>query len=125
PFNASIADHKMGPLGWEVLQDMEVVLEVPAHAQHTMCGGRMLLLHRAILSYEVFLAQWTNLSSACNHPQLAPFISSGLELANYYHDCLQCSNAYLFAMFVDPCIQLSWVEEHWEVNAIVTTNRHS
>ncbi|KAF9219985.1 hypothetical protein BS17DRAFT_661921, partial [Gyrodon lividus] len=28
PCNTNIADHKMLPLGWEVLQDMEVVLEV-------------------------------------------------------------------------------------------------
>ncbi|KAF8833832.1 hypothetical protein BDN67DRAFT_858484, partial [Paxillus ammoniavirescens] len=71
PHNTDIGDHKMLPLGWEVLQDMEVVLEVPSHAQRSMCGESIPLLSRAFPSYEMFLAQWTSLSSACDHPQLA------------------------------------------------------
>ncbi|KIK80918.1 hypothetical protein PAXRUDRAFT_46109, partial [Paxillus rubicundulus Ve08.2h10] len=97
----------------EVLQDMEVVLEVPSHAQQSMCGESIPLLGGALPLYETFLAQWTGLSLACDHPQLVSFISPGLESANYYHDHLRCSKAYLFAIFVDPCIQLSWVEQHW------------
>ncbi|KAF9228988.1 hypothetical protein BS17DRAFT_650665, partial [Gyrodon lividus] len=53
-----------------VLQDMEVVLEVPSHAQQSMCRESVPLLGGAFPSYEMFLAQWTSLSLACNHPQL-------------------------------------------------------
>ncbi|KAF9224607.1 hypothetical protein BS17DRAFT_766592 [Gyrodon lividus] len=35
PHNTEIADHKMLPLGWEVLRDMEVVLEIQATTKLT------------------------------------------------------------------------------------------
>ncbi|KIK98011.1 hypothetical protein PAXRUDRAFT_135057, partial [Paxillus rubicundulus Ve08.2h10] len=88
PCNADIADHKMLPLGWEV----------PFHAQWTMCRESIPLIGGAFPSYETFLTQWTSLSLACDHPQLVSFISSGLELANHYHDHLGHIKAYLFAM---------------------------
>ncbi|KAI9567261.1 hypothetical protein HD554DRAFT_2024198 [Boletus coccyginus] len=92
--NIDIADYNLGSLQWDVLQDMEVVLE----AQQTMCGEIMQLLGGTFPSYETFLAQWTSLSSSCTHPQLAPFISEGLECTNKYHTCLGHSKAYLFTM---------------------------
>ncbi|KIK79311.1 hypothetical protein PAXRUDRAFT_40804, partial [Paxillus rubicundulus Ve08.2h10] len=58
PCNINISDSKLAPLDWEVLQDMEVVLEVPSWAQQSMCGQSLLLLGGAIPSYETFLAQW-------------------------------------------------------------------
>ncbi|KIK77453.1 hypothetical protein PAXRUDRAFT_42232, partial [Paxillus rubicundulus Ve08.2h10] len=58
PHNTNIADHTMLPLAWEVSQDMEVVLEVPSHAQWCMCGESVPLLGGALLSYETFFAQW-------------------------------------------------------------------
>ncbi|KAF9222874.1 hypothetical protein BS17DRAFT_652152, partial [Gyrodon lividus] len=54
PHNTDISDHKMLPLGWEVLQDMEVVLEIPSHAQQSMCGESVPLLGGAFPSHEMF-----------------------------------------------------------------------
>ncbi|KAF9220321.1 hypothetical protein BS17DRAFT_686284, partial [Gyrodon lividus] len=103
-----------------MINRLRALRQVPSNAQQSMCGESVLLLGGALPSYETFLAQWTSLSLACNHPQLTSLISPGLESANHYHDRLGHSKAYLFAMFVDPCIQLSWVEQHWELEAIVT-----
>ncbi|KIK78477.1 hypothetical protein PAXRUDRAFT_163928, partial [Paxillus rubicundulus Ve08.2h10] len=119
PHNINISDSKLAPLDWEVLQDMEVILEVPSWAQQSMCGQSLPLLGGAIPSYETFLAQWTSLSMSRTNPQLVPFVSHGLEWANHYYNCIGRSKAYLFAMFVDPCIRISWVEWHWKTDAIV------
>ncbi|KAF9231413.1 hypothetical protein BU15DRAFT_7811, partial [Melanogaster broomeanus] len=61
PCNINISDSKLAALDWEVLQDMEVVLEVPSQAQKSMCSQSLPLLSGTVPSYETFLAQWTSL----------------------------------------------------------------
>ena len=63
-----------------------------------MCRENIPLLGGAVPSYETFLAQWKRLCVMDNHPQLAPFISPGLEWSDHYYDQLTLSKAYLFSM---------------------------
>lgn len=72
--------------------------KVPAHAQRSMCGENMPLLGGAIPSYEAFLAKWSHMSSSTTHPQLAPFIFHGLQLAKQYYERIKRSHAFLFSM---------------------------
>ncbi|KAH0833879.1 hypothetical protein J3R83DRAFT_11054 [Lanmaoa asiatica] len=83
---------------WEVLQDLEVILEVPLLAQKTMCGEETPLLGGAVPAFEVFIAQWKRLSDLVDAPHLRVFMSEGLERAEHYYNCLGRSKAYLFAM---------------------------
>ncbi|KAI9570067.1 hypothetical protein HD554DRAFT_2019311, partial [Boletus coccyginus] len=96
--NAEIVNDRLKHLNWEVLQDMKVILGVPCHAQHSMCGENIPLLDGAVPFYETFLAQWKRLCVMNDHPQLAPFVSSSLEWGNCYYDRLTLSKAYLFSM---------------------------
>ncbi|KIJ59147.1 hypothetical protein HYDPIDRAFT_66579, partial [Hydnomerulius pinastri MD-312] len=70
PRNSDLAKHKMSALEWEVLQDLEVVLEVPSLAQHTMSGEHSPLAGGTLPTYETFVVQWQTLASSPNHPQL-------------------------------------------------------
>ncbi|KAH0839385.1 hypothetical protein J3R83DRAFT_97 [Lanmaoa asiatica] len=90
---------------WEVLQDLEVILEVPLLAQKTMCGEETPLLGGAVPAFEVFIAQWKRLSDLVDAPHLQVFMSEGLERAEHYYNRLGRSKAYLFAMLlnlIDP-----------------------
>ncbi|KAF8546954.1 hypothetical protein OG21DRAFT_1397585, partial [Imleria badia] len=94
--------------------------QVPCIAQKIMYGEKTPLLGSAVPAYELFMKQWRWLSDSPDSPQLQLFISTGLEWADYYYNRLGRSKAYLFAMFVDPCICTSWVQRYWETEMIMT-----
>ncbi|KAI6098648.1 hypothetical protein EDD16DRAFT_1498280, partial [Pisolithus croceorrhizus] len=58
PQNADVAQHKLEPLDWEVLQDLEFILEAPSLAQHAMSGEQSPLLGGALPTFETFMTQW-------------------------------------------------------------------
>ncbi|KIM58677.1 hypothetical protein SCLCIDRAFT_81236, partial [Scleroderma citrinum Foug A] len=70
PRNTDVAHHKMALLDWEVLQDLEFILEAPSIAQQTMSGEHCPLLGGTLPAYETFMAQWQAMATSPNHPQL-------------------------------------------------------
>ncbi|KIJ18794.1 hypothetical protein PAXINDRAFT_70562 [Paxillus involutus ATCC 200175] len=111
PIALDIVDKKLDEMDWQVIQDMEVVLEVPHAAQQCMSGESLPLLSHAVPSFETFVAQWEHLS--LNFPRCTPFIKAGLDYARTYYCRMGKTNAYAIAMLVDPCIRLTWIETHW------------
>ncbi|KIK24334.1 hypothetical protein PISMIDRAFT_44028, partial [Pisolithus microcarpus 441] len=99
-------------MDWQVLQDMEVVLEIPHSAQQCMSGESFPLLSRVVPSFETFMAQWEQLS--LNEPRFAPYIEIGLRHARSYYRRMGETNAYAIAMFMDPTIRFTWIELNWE-----------
>ncbi|KIM54018.1 hypothetical protein SCLCIDRAFT_31420 [Scleroderma citrinum Foug A] len=94
PTNKDITDRQLGEMDWQVIKDMEIVLEVPHSAQQLMS-------HKMLPHLSMHL------------PRCAPYIKVGLKYANKYYSRMDKTNAYAIAMFVDPTLCLTWIEEHW------------
>ncbi|KIK19934.1 hypothetical protein PISMIDRAFT_64111, partial [Pisolithus microcarpus 441] len=58
PQNTNLVPEKLEQMHWEVLQDLEFSLQVPATAHHTMTSECIPLLSGALPAYETFLKQW-------------------------------------------------------------------
>ncbi|KIK13434.1 hypothetical protein PISMIDRAFT_44079, partial [Pisolithus microcarpus 441] len=114
PPHRDIADKQLDDMDWQVLQDMEVVLEIPHSAQQCMLGESFPLLSRAVPLFKTFMAQWEQLS--LNEPHFAPYIEIGLHHARSYYQRMGETNAYVIAMhkFVDPTIRFTWIKLNWE-----------
>ncbi|KIM68662.1 hypothetical protein SCLCIDRAFT_20020 [Scleroderma citrinum Foug A] len=96
PTNKDITDRRLGEMDWQVIEDMEIVLEVPHSAQQLMSHEMLLVLSQAVPTIETIIVQWQHLS--VHLPRCAPYIKT---------------NAYVIVMFVDPTLRLTWIEEHW------------
>ncbi|KIK22292.1 hypothetical protein PISMIDRAFT_102707, partial [Pisolithus microcarpus 441] len=109
-----IANKQLDDMDWQVLQDMEVVLEIPRSAQQCMLGESFPLLSHVVPSFETFMAQWEQLS--LNKPRFAPYIKIGLHHARSYYQHMGETNAYAIVMhkFVDLTIHFTWIELNWE-----------
>ncbi|KIM55528.1 hypothetical protein SCLCIDRAFT_30313 [Scleroderma citrinum Foug A] len=96
PTNKDNADGWLQEIDWQVIEDMEIVLEVPNSAQQLMSHKTLPVLSCAVPTIETLIIQWEHLST--HLPQCAPYIKT---------------NAYVIMMFVDPTLHLTWMEEHW------------
>ncbi|KAI6123898.1 hypothetical protein EV401DRAFT_2069113 [Pisolithus croceorrhizus] len=85
-----LLDYKMDDMDWQVLQDVEVVLEIPHAAQQSMSGESTPKLGGAIPAFEMFIEEWKRLKMGKR-------------------------KAYIVAMFVDPTIHFTWIKEHWSL----------
>ncbi|KAI6103767.1 hypothetical protein EV401DRAFT_2079448 [Pisolithus croceorrhizus] len=92
-----LLDHKMDDMDWQVLQDVEVVLEIPHAAQQSMSGESTPKLSGAIPAFETFIEEWKGLSDAV--PCCAAYMGK--------------TKPYVVAMFVNPTIHFTWIREHW------------
>ncbi|KIM60351.1 hypothetical protein SCLCIDRAFT_52033, partial [Scleroderma citrinum Foug A] len=99
----------------QLLQDLEVVLEIPHEAQKSMSSESCPTLGGAIPAFEKFMMEWEAL--ATNVPHIVPFVSVGLGWAREYYQWMGQTCAYVIAMFVDPTIRLGWISDHWEQSA--------
>ncbi|KAI6046736.1 hypothetical protein EDC04DRAFT_2541758, partial [Pisolithus marmoratus] len=93
-----MAHYRIEPLDWEVLQDLEFILEAPSLPQHTMSGEQSPLLSSVLPAFETFITQWQTMAASPAHPQLCPFIQEGLSWANHYHEHMHANKTYLLAM---------------------------
>ncbi|KAI6119167.1 hypothetical protein EDD16DRAFT_1706851 [Pisolithus croceorrhizus] len=87
----------MDDMDWQVLQDVEVVLEIPHAAQQSMSGESTPKLSGAIPAFETFIEEWKGLSDAV--PCCAAYMGK--------------TKPYVVAMFVNPTIHFTWIREHW------------
>ncbi|KIK28681.1 hypothetical protein PISMIDRAFT_51629, partial [Pisolithus microcarpus 441] len=67
PANRELQDYKMNDMDWQVLQDVEVVLEIPHAAQQSMSGESTPKLGGAVPAFETFMEEWKRLSNAVPH----------------------------------------------------------
>ncbi|KAG1728223.1 hypothetical protein EDB19DRAFT_1582133, partial [Suillus lakei] len=58
PAQHTIVHHKLSPMNWQVLQDLEVILEAPRHAQQCMSGKTSPLLGNTIPAFEGLIQRW-------------------------------------------------------------------
>lgn len=104
----------MNDLDWQVIEDLEVVLEVtlpfrrltlhadtllfqiPHAAQQCMSGESTPLLSGAVPAFETFMAHWEELSAAV--PRCSSFIRVGLDYAKTYYKRMGKTRAYAIAM---------------------------
>ncbi|KAG1902851.1 uncharacterized protein F5891DRAFT_978325 [Suillus fuscotomentosus] len=94
---------------WWVLEDFELVLEIPHTVQQSMSSESRPVLGHTIPAFEVL---WHNGSSFTA-------IYLGLCWAREYYDRMGHSCAYSVAMFVDPCIALTWIEKYWDPDLVM------
>ncbi|KAI6041476.1 hypothetical protein EDC04DRAFT_1256242 [Pisolithus marmoratus] len=91
-----IADKQLDDMDWQILPDMEVVLEIPHSAQQCMLGKSFPLLSCAVPLFETFMTQWEPLTM--NKPCFAPYIEISLWHARSYYQHMEESNAYVIVM---------------------------
>ncbi|KIM64060.1 hypothetical protein SCLCIDRAFT_50902, partial [Scleroderma citrinum Foug A] len=108
---AHIGLWKLSEADWIILEDLEMVLEVPHCAQQTMSGERTPLLGNVVPTFEMFIAQWQALGKQL--PWCAPYIDAGLNCARKYYERMGKTRAYTIAMLVNPSIHLTWIMHHW------------
>ncbi|KIK13051.1 hypothetical protein PISMIDRAFT_18265 [Pisolithus microcarpus 441] len=111
PANRELQDYKMNDMDWQVLQDVEVVLEILHAAQQSMSGESTPKLGGTVPAFETFMEEWKRLSNAV--PHCAAYIKPGLVVADTYYKKMGKMKVYVVAMFVDPTIRMTWVNEHW------------
>ncbi|KAF8431533.1 hypothetical protein L210DRAFT_875089, partial [Boletus edulis BED1] len=46
-------------------------------------------------------------------PHCALFVKVGLDWAWKYYECMGQTRAYVIAMFINPTIRLSWIDQQW------------
>ncbi|KAG1736229.1 hypothetical protein EDB19DRAFT_1830040 [Suillus lakei] len=87
----AISHLKLEPVEWQILQDLEVVLEAPHAVQQSMSSKSTPVLSCAIPAFESLT--WTD----------------------KYHEWMSHMGAYGVAMFVDPAIHMSWMNDNWDM----------
>ncbi|KIM68546.1 hypothetical protein SCLCIDRAFT_105957, partial [Scleroderma citrinum Foug A] len=91
-----IVSWKLGTTEWQVLENIEMVLEIPHGAQQKMSGESTPLLGNAVPNFEAVMVQWEALSKLA--PQCASFICPGLECAKDYYTHMGKTCAYVVTM---------------------------
>ncbi|KAG1791709.1 ribonuclease H-like domain-containing protein [Suillus plorans] len=104
---------KLEPVEWQILQDLEVVLEAPHAIQQSMSSESTPVLSCTIPAFERLVKKWKDLAQRFAH--LAPFVAIGLTWTDKYHDRMNHTGAYGVAMFVDPAIRMSWMNDNWDM----------
>ncbi|KAF8137053.1 ribonuclease H-like domain-containing protein [Boletus edulis] len=110
-----LAKRKLTPMQWEVLIDLEIILEIPHAAQQYMSSESMPILGGAIPAFKLLMIQWDAL--CIKAPHCAPFVKVGLDWAQKYYERMGQTRAYVIAMFIDPTIRLSWIDQQWGTDA--------
>ncbi|KIK20175.1 hypothetical protein PISMIDRAFT_73321, partial [Pisolithus microcarpus 441] len=116
-------------LEWEVLQDLEVVLEIPHEVQQCMSSESRPVLSKAVPAFETVILRWQALVK--HTPHCGAIINARLDRAEQYYQQMGHMTAYCIAMctcilffilmmslrssftVVDPTIRLTWVDRHW------------
>ncbi|EDQ99474.1 uncharacterized protein LACBIDRAFT_334966 [Laccaria bicolor S238N-H82] len=96
PVHRELAKLRLTDMEWTVLQDFEIILGVPHQVQKIML-------------------------KECTPIYQAQFLCSkyiGIDWATTYYKKMDDSPAYVIVMFLNPSIQLSWIQRHWEPNYV-------
>ncbi|KAH7903783.1 ribonuclease H-like domain-containing protein [Hygrophoropsis aurantiaca] len=140
PRHSEIANVQMTAMEWEVLQDLEVVLEMPHIEQQKMSGEKTPRLGQAVPSFENLRLNWENLAVIA--PHCAPYIAIGMYRVNENYQRMGRTRAYSITMckhrrqvcvlvlfnispstVVDPCIRLTWIDQNWGLHAATQVRR--
>ncbi|KAL4064539.1 hypothetical protein J3A83DRAFT_4191258 [Scleroderma citrinum] len=71
-FKQDIADRQLYEMDWQIIEDMEIVLEVPHSAQQLMLHEMLPILSHAVPIIETVIIQWEHLTA--HLPQCVPYI---------------------------------------------------
>ncbi|KAN0118276.1 Ribonuclease H-like domain containing protein [Russula decolorans] len=107
-----LTEYKLTDLDWELLDALYAVLAVPHMVQQIMSAESMPVLSGAVPSFEIFMTRWEKLRS--KFPELKPLVDVGLEWAEKYYKRMDDTDAYVVAMFLNPCIRFEWIARNWE-----------
>ncbi|KAI6096411.1 hypothetical protein EDD16DRAFT_1466621, partial [Pisolithus croceorrhizus] len=67
PAQCDISDFKLEKMEWLILQDIELVLEIPHLAQQWMSAESTPTLGTVVLTFEEFITRWQHLSKLVPH----------------------------------------------------------
>ncbi|KAN0120540.1 Ribonuclease H-like domain containing protein [Russula decolorans] len=104
-----LTEYKLTDLDWELL---DALYAVPHMVQQIMSAESMPVLSGAVPSFEIFMTRWEKLRS--KFPELKPLVDVGLEWAEKYYKRMDDTDAYVVAMFLNPCIRFEWIACNWE-----------
>ncbi|KIM83096.1 hypothetical protein PILCRDRAFT_69854, partial [Piloderma croceum F 1598] len=96
PINRELADYRLTDMEWSVLEDFEVILEIPHTVQQIMSNESTPILAGTIPSFELFMTSWERLTEM--HERMAPWINIGMEYATAYYGRMDCTRSYIIAM---------------------------
>ncbi|KIK26369.1 hypothetical protein PISMIDRAFT_50153, partial [Pisolithus microcarpus 441] len=83
-------------LEWEVLQDLEVVLEIPHEAQQCMSSESRPVLSKAVPAFKTVILPWQALAK--HAPHCGAIINARLDWAEQYYQRMGHTTAYCIAM---------------------------
>ncbi|KIM78715.1 hypothetical protein PILCRDRAFT_56284, partial [Piloderma croceum F 1598] len=121
PINNELAMHKITEMEWRVLQDFQIILEIPHYVQQFMSGESTPILSNSIPAFELFLSKWEDL--AVMHPRLKPWINISLAYSIDYYQRMDRTSSYIVAMVLNPAIRMSWIRKHWDPEYIDDAER--
>ncbi|KAG2074840.1 hypothetical protein BDR04DRAFT_1007018 [Suillus decipiens] len=96
PNQQDISGHKMTDSEWQVLKDLEKILDVPHRVQQQISSESMPRLGSAVPCFELFMTAWESLTT--KFPQLHPSIDVGLEWAKSYYIHMDLTDTYVIVM---------------------------
>ncbi|KAG1775059.1 hypothetical protein EV702DRAFT_1236596 [Suillus placidus] len=104
----SISEKRLSEMDWQFLQDLEVILEAPHATQQKLSSESTPLLSHAVPTFEELINGWESIG--LHVPHWKPIINIGLIWASKYIDRMGATHAYSVAMFIDPAMRMSWMD---------------
>ncbi|KAJ7622680.1 ribonuclease H-like domain-containing protein [Mycena rosella] len=113
--DAQTFSHPLGIEDWNRLEILELILQQPHTIQTIMSSENTPILAGTVPAFELFISAWEAMKADPDPAQenVASIISPGLTIAKNYYKKLEESNAYIIAMFINPCIRMEWIKKNW------------
>ncbi|TFK58466.1 hypothetical protein BDN72DRAFT_739940, partial [Pluteus cervinus] len=97
---------------WQDLEDLNIILSVPAGVQQTMSSDRTPLLAKTLPYFERFMTLWESLCDQVD--EFAPLIQPGLDSAYKYYSKMDNTNATSSqCVLINPHDRLSHIKQNW------------
>ncbi|KIP01667.1 hypothetical protein PHLGIDRAFT_80269 [Phlebiopsis gigantea 11061_1 CR5-6] len=114
-----IAAFRLSPMEWSIIDNLQEVLEIPHVLLQVMSRENLPVLGGAIKSYEYYLTALERCKNGFferekkDHPAMR-FVDTGLKWGTKYYCRMDCSKAYVIAMFLNPTLRLEWIQHTWD-----------
>ncbi|KIK19119.1 hypothetical protein PISMIDRAFT_74708, partial [Pisolithus microcarpus 441] len=83
PAQKDITHYRMSDMDWFVLQEYEILLDIPHKVQQRMSSEKRATLNCTVPSFELFMTAWEKLCKT--NKRIAPFIDVSLKWAKQYY----------------------------------------
>ncbi|KAF8220030.1 hypothetical protein L208DRAFT_1336177, partial [Tricholoma matsutake] len=83
------------------------------NAQQALSSDRGSTLHLALPALAALHKSWTKQAECIKYFDFVPALNAGLAKIAEYYDCTADSDAYTFAMLVDPSQKMEHICKYW------------